>query len=76
MPFVCGADIVGLTMLLQKTETRVIVVTCGGYTTTDHWKGVDFSDLHFTDGRQYDKMHAYAQSKSANVLFANQIAVR
>ena len=65
-----------LLRLLQSVETRVVVVSCGKHTQVDHWKGIDFSDMHFKEGRQYDKMHAYGQSKSANVLFAKQIAVR
>ena len=54
----------------------MVVVSCGKHAQVDHWKGVDFSDMHFKEGRQYDKMHAFGQSKSANVLFAKQIAVR
>lgn len=68
----------GLTccLWLQKRDTRVIVVTCGKHSDSDHWKGVDLADMHFTAGRQYDKMHAYAQSKAAGVLLAKQIASR
>ena len=62
--------------MVQTTETRVIVVTCGAHCANDHWKGIDMADMHYTDGRHYDKMHAYAQSKSANILLAKQIAVR
>ena len=53
-----------------------MVVASAGHTITDHYRGVDVADLHFKDGRKYGKMVAYGQSKSANILFARQIAVR
>ena len=64
------------TGLLQKFDTRVVVVASAGHTLTDHWRGVDLADMHFRDGRKYGKIVAYAQSKCANIMFAKQIAAR
>lgn len=61
---------------LQDFDTRVVVVSSAGHAIMDHWKGLDFADMHFKEGRTYSKMNAYGQSKSANILFAKQIAVR
>lgn len=71
-----GTALIYCLLLLQKGDTRVIAVTCENHSSSDHWKGIDLADMHFTAGRQYDKMHAYAQSKTANVLLAKQIAAR
>ncbi|MGT2425418.1 SDR family NAD(P)-dependent oxidoreductase [Amnibacterium kyonggiense] len=50
---------------VERGEARVVVLS-----STAHMRaGVDFDDLHFT-GREYDPQIAYAQSKTANVLFA------
>jgi len=63
-------------VMLQDFDTRVVVVSSAGHATLDHWKGVDFADMHYKEGRTYGKLNAYGQSKSANILFAKQIAVR
>ncbi|DBB15688.1 hypothetical protein WJX82_002856 [Trebouxia sp. C0006] len=60
----------------QNFDTRVVVVSSAGHATMDHWKGVNFADMHYKEGRTYGKLNAYGQSKSANILFAKQIAVR
>lgn len=60
----------------QTFDTRVVVVSSAGHAITDHWQGVDLKDMHFKEGRSYGKMIAYGQSKSANILFAKQIAAR
>ncbi|KAL0030577.1 hypothetical protein WJX79_005883 [Trebouxia sp. C0005] len=60
----------------QEFDTRVVVVSSAGHATMDHWKGVDFTDMHYKEGRTYGRLNAYGQSKSANILFAKQIAVR
>lgn len=52
------------------------MVSSAGHAITDHWQGVDLKDMHFKEGRSYGKMIAYGQSKSANILFAKQIAAR
>lgn len=61
---------------VQNFDTRVVVVSSAGHATMDHWKGVNFADMHYKEGRTYGKLNAYGQSKSANILFAKQIAVR
>ena len=62
---------------MQDFDTRVVVVSSAGHATmVDHWKGVDLTDMHYKEGRTYGKLNAYGQSKSANILFAKQIAVR
>ncbi|MEV4142827.1 SDR family NAD(P)-dependent oxidoreductase [Amycolatopsis sp. NPDC049691] len=49
----------------ERGEARIVSVS-----STAHMRaGVDFTDLHFTR-RPYDPQIAYAQSKTANVLFA------
>lgn len=49
----------------ERGEARIVSVS-----STAHMRaGVDFDDLHF-DVRQYDPQIAYAQSKTANSLFA------
>ena len=63
-------------MCVQACDTRVVVVASAGHAVVDHWQAVDFKDVHFRVGRSYDKMAAYGQSKSANIMFAKQIAAR
>ncbi|WP_372660452.1 SDR family NAD(P)-dependent oxidoreductase [Amycolatopsis kentuckyensis] len=49
----------------DRSEARIVSVS-----STAHMRaGVDFADLHFTK-RPYDPQIAYAQSKTANALFA------
>lgn len=49
----------------EQGEARVVVLS-----STAHMRaGIDFDDLHF-ERRPYDPQIAYAQSKTANVLFA------
>ena len=49
----------------ERGEARVVALS-----STAHMRaGVDFDDLHF-DRREYDPQIAYAQSKTANALFA------
>ena len=55
---------------MQDFDTRVVVVASAGHAVTDHWQGVDLTDIHFQHGRSYGKLIAYGQSKSANIMFA------
>jgi NAD(P)-dependent dehydrogenase (short-subunit alcohol dehydrogenase family) len=49
----------------ERGEARIVVLS-----STAHMRaGVDFTDLHFAR-REYDPQIAYAQSKTANALFA------
>lgn len=42
-----------------------------------HWLfgGIDYTDIHF-DKRKYQSLHAYQQSKLANILFTRELAKR
>jgi NAD(P)-dependent dehydrogenase (short-subunit alcohol dehydrogenase family) len=51
-------------------DVRVVAVSSAGHQHTD----IRWDDLHFADG--YDKVLAYGQSKTANVLFAVRLAAR
>ena len=53
-------------------QSRVVAVSSTMHSASD----VDLSDMHFTAGRQYDPMIAYGQSKTANILFANEVERR
>lgn len=56
------------TALIQAQGARVITVASRGH----HYSGVDFDDPDFTV-RDYDKWKAYGQSKTANILFSQQL---
>jgi NAD(P)-dependent dehydrogenase (short-subunit alcohol dehydrogenase family) len=36
---------------------------------------VDVNDLHFKNGREYEAWSSYGQSKLANILFGQQLAL-
>jgi NAD(P)-dependent dehydrogenase (short-subunit alcohol dehydrogenase family) len=57
--------------LATAGSARLVVVSSVGHVNGD----IDFDDLHF-ERRQYDPFAAYAQSKTANVLFAVEAARR
>jgi NAD(P)-dependent dehydrogenase (short-subunit alcohol dehydrogenase family) len=57
--------------LKRSGNARVVALTSFGH----RWGGVDLSDPNF-DSRPYDKWLAYAQSKSANSLFAVELDQR
>lgn len=54
--------------LCRALGARVINVSSRGH----HYSGVDFKDPDFTQ-RSYDKWKAYGQSKTANILFAQEL---
>lgn len=55
-------------LLLAGAPSRVVVLSSAGHNAS----GVDLDDPNYAD-RPYDKMDAYGQSKSANVLFAAEL---
>ena len=57
--------------LKKSRNARVVALSSVGHM----WSGVDFSDPNFNK-RPYDKWVAYAQSKSANSLFAVELDKR
>jgi NAD(P)-dependent dehydrogenase (short-subunit alcohol dehydrogenase family) len=57
--------------LKKSRNARVVALSSVGHM----WGGVDFSDPNFNN-RPYDKWVAYAQSKSANSLFAIELDKR
>ncbi|KAJ2957934.1 hypothetical protein NQZ79_g6393 [Umbelopsis isabellina] len=60
-------------MLTSKTgEPRVVNVS-----STAHWMApIIFEDPSFSDGKTYQKWHAYGQSKTANMLFIKELSNR
>jgi NAD(P)-dependent dehydrogenase (short-subunit alcohol dehydrogenase family) len=59
-----------LEKILASPNPRVVVVS----STAMRCAPVFFDDYNFSDGAKYDPWHAYGQSKSANGLFAKQLA--
>ena len=57
-----------LPALRAAESARVVVVSSGAHILSP----VDFDDIHF-ERREYDKWVAYGQSKTANILFANEL---
>ncbi|KAG4030267.1 hypothetical protein MFRU_012g00130 [Monilinia fructicola] len=55
-----------------KDGGRIVNVSSTGY----ELGGVRFDDWNFNDGKDYDPWQAYAQSKTANVLFSGALAAR
>ncbi|KAM0318154.1 hypothetical protein ACHAO8_001846 [Botrytis cinerea] len=53
-------------------RARIINVSSTGY----ELGGVQFDDWNFNEGEDYDPWQAYAQSKTANVLFSGTLAAR
>ncbi|KJA19690.1 hypothetical protein HYPSUDRAFT_44061 [Hypholoma sublateritium FD-334 SS-4] len=56
--------------LLESPAPRVVAVGSVGH----FWGPVRFDDYNFEDGKVYDKWLAYGQSKTANILFAIELA--
>lgn len=52
--------------------SRIISVSSGGHRRSD----IRWDDLNFGNGASYDGWIAYGQSKTANILFANELARR
>jgi NAD(P)-dependent dehydrogenase (short-subunit alcohol dehydrogenase family) len=58
--------------ILASPSPRVVVVTSNGH----RFGGIRWYDVSFSDGKYYDPFKAYAQSKTANNLFAIGLASR
>jgi NAD(P)-dependent dehydrogenase (short-subunit alcohol dehydrogenase family) len=57
-----------LALLVEGAPARVVVLSSAGHGMT----GVDLDDPNY-ERREYGKLEAYGQSKSANVLFASEL---
>jgi len=63
-----------LTTLLQPVLTasapsRVVCLSSGAH----RMGGINWDDIHFSKDKSYDKWKSYAQSKTANILFARHL---
>ncbi|KAI0036667.1 NAD-P-binding protein [Vararia minispora EC-137] len=58
--------------LLESPSPRVLSVSSVGH----FWGQIRFDDYNFEDGKAYNKFQAYGQSKTANILFAVELAER
>lgn len=58
--------------LLESRNPRVVVISSLGHT----WGQMRFDDYNFQNGEVYDSWAAYGQSKTANMLFAVELAQR
>ena len=56
----------------QASPSRVVVLA----STAHRMGGLDFADLHYRRGRAYGAWSAYGQSKTANILFAKELAAQ
>lgn len=52
--------------------SRVVCVSSAGHSMS----GIRFEDVNFKNGKEYDTWESYGQSKSANILFAMELAWR
>ncbi|KFY02214.1 hypothetical protein O988_02307 [Pseudogymnoascus sp. VKM F-3808] len=57
-------------IIAAGTDSRIINVSSLGYLSG----GVQFDDPNFNDGAEYNTWYAYAQSKTANILFTHALA--
>lgn len=55
-----------------EDPARIVNIYSRGHFRSD----IRFGDLDFGDGKDYDRWQGYGQSKTANILFANEIARR
>lgn len=55
-----------------EIPSRIVNISSRGH----HISGILFDDVGFSDGKVYDQWKAYGQSKTASILFANEIARR
>ncbi|KAG5720313.1 Retinol dehydrogenase 12 [Termitomyces sp. T112] len=58
--------------LLEAPAPRIVSVSSVGH----FWGPVRFDNIGFDEGKTYDKWTAYGQSKTANILFAVELAER
>jgi len=55
-----------------SSPVRIINVSSWGH----NYQDFDFNDYGFSEGRTYDELKAYGQSKTCNILFTNELARR
>jgi len=58
--------------LRESGNPRIVNVTSNGHALGS----IRFDDIGFSDGEKYDRWEAYAQAKSANILFSRELARR
>ena len=56
-------------LLQQEHPSRVVAVSSLAH----QYGNLDLNDLHFKNGREYKAWESYAQSKTANILFAKYV---
>lgn len=57
---------------LMSNKSRVINVS----STAHAYSNIDFNDIHFTKGREYERFVSYGQSKTCNCLFSLALTKR
>ncbi|KAF8321577.1 hypothetical protein DL93DRAFT_2072318 [Clavulina sp. PMI_390] len=55
-----------------SSPARIVNITSGAHRLT----AIRFDDINFQDGKEYVPWQGYGQSKTANILFANELARR
>lgn len=71
-PFLFTALIFNRVLASSTGEPRIINVASRGHILCP----ILFDDYGFSDGKKYNKWHAYGQSKTANMLFSKELAKR
>lgn len=71
-PFLFTALIFNRVLASSTREPRIINVASRGHILCP----ILFDDYGFSDGKKYNKWHAYGQSKTANMLFSKELAKR
>lgn len=56
----------------KADPARIVNISSAGHRRTD----IRFDDMDFSNGETYNKFLGYGQSKTANILFSNEIARR
>lgn len=59
-----------LPSILKTPSPRIVIVASSGHA----WGDIRWDDPGFTNGEKYDKLAAYGQSKTGNILFAISLA--
>ncbi|KAL6893386.1 hypothetical protein GGI43DRAFT_424829 [Trichoderma evansii] len=61
-----------LDKVLAAKDGRVVNISSGAH----YISGIRHTDLNYDEGKTYEKWAAYAQSKTANILFSRELAKR
>ncbi|KAM0473247.1 hypothetical protein ACHAPX_008299 [Trichoderma viride] len=61
-----------LDKVLAAKDGRVVNISSGAH----YISGIRHADINFDEGKTYEKWAAYAQSKTANILFSRELAKR